>query len=356
MSKGKNRQQPIPSQRNAPQGAQLPMGISQVPSLLDVMVDGKEYGSIVDKLPLPGANLLDEVVRAIGEISQVRDRPCIVYSGNVVRNDSGNSGVDQSDDLPFQELVRSIPAEHRKVDLFLSTRGGSGQQIARFVDCLRSRFDEVDFLIPSYCFSAGTLFALSGDRIWMTPGACLGPIDPQFPTTSGRFAPAQALRVLVEQLRQQGEDAINRGQRVPWTAVQIVNTIDKRELGEAITATEYATTLASEYLRKYKFKHWTVHSSSGQPVTDPERISRATEIAEQLASHERWKSHSHAISRDALHDQTKLHIDHPAQDLLRAMTRAWAIFTYVYERTPLLKIICSANYRYAKQEIVMGAK
>jgi hypothetical protein len=347
--KGGHRQQPIPGQR-VPGQFQL----QHVPSLLDAMVDGREYVSIIDKLPLQGANLLDEVHRAITDIAAIRGRPCIVYSGNVVKNDSGVSGVDQSDDLPFQEVVTSIPQGQTKVDVLLSTRGGSGQQIARFVDCLRARFEEVDFLIPSYCFSAGTLFALSGDHIWMTPGACLGPIDPQVPSSSGRFVPAQALKVLVEQLRQEGEQAMQKGQMVPWTAVQIINTIDKRELGDAITATNYATTLAAEYLCKYKFKHWTHHSSTGQQVTEEEKATRAKQIADQLASHEKWNSHSHAISRKVLHDVTMLHIDHPAQDLQRALARAWGILTYIFERTPLVKIICSTNYRYAKQDIPVG--
>lgn len=358
MSKGKgnHRQQPIPMAKGAAgQPTHVPIGMMQVPSLLDAMVDGREYGSIIDKMLPPNTNLLDELVRAIEDISVLRGRPCLVYSGNVVRNDSGNSGVDQTDDLPFQELVRSVPAQHSKVDVLVSTRGGSGQQVARFVDYLHSRFDEVDFLIPSYCYSAGTLLALSGDHIWMTPGACLGPIDPQIPTNTGRFVPAQALRVLVDNLRVEGEAAILKGQPVPWTAVQIINTIDKRELGEAITATAYATTLATEYLEKFKFRHWTAHKS-GAPVTDAERHSRAEEIAGQLASHKLWNSHSHAISREVLHKQTKLQINHPGDDLLRAMNRAWAILTYIYERTPLLKVICSSGYRYAKQEVSTGAK
>jgi len=141
---------------------------------------------------------------------------------------------------------------------------------------------------------------------------------------------------------------------VPWTAVQIINTIDKRELGDAITATAYATNLAAEYIYKYKFRHWTEHRSSGKPVTDDERRARAFEIAAQLASHETWKSHSHAISRDVLTKQTRLEIDHPAQDLHRALTRAWGLMTYIFERTPIVKLIFSENYRYAKQDILVG--
>jgi ClpP class serine protease len=126
----------------------------------------------------------------------------LAYVGNVVRGDSGNSGIDSSDDLPFIEMVQKVPAENKKVDVYLATRGGSAHQVSRFVNSLRARFDEIDFIIPSFCMSAGTLFALSGDNIWMTERACLGPIDPQVPTKDGRYVPAQALLLLIDQLQQ----------------------------------------------------------------------------------------------------------------------------------------------------------
>lgn len=358
MGKGKQTRQPIP-QRSLNRSAQISqptaLELERVDSLVDAMVEGREYGSLVNKLPRDGHDVLDDLTRMLAELGAVRGRPCIAYVGNVVRPDNGTSGVDTSDDLPFQELVASVPADAKKVDVLLSTRGGSGQQIGRFVDCLRNRFEEVDFLIPSYCMSAGTLFALSGDRIWMTANSCLGPIDPQVPTTAGRFVPAQALLLLVEKLQNDGAAAMAQSQPVPWTAVRIIDTIDKRELGEAITATQYASTLAAEYLRKFKFRHWEHRASSGMPVTDEYRTQRANEIAGELASHDRWKSHGHAISREVLFNQTKLQIEHPAPDLNRAMVRAWAICNWIFDKTNVVKVLASESYRYAKVETVIGA-
>jgi hypothetical protein len=74
----------------------------------------------------------------------------LAYVGNVVRGDSGNSGIDSSDDLPFIEMVQKVPAENKKVDVYLATRGGSGHQVSRFVNSLRARFDEIDFIIPPF--------------------------------------------------------------------------------------------------------------------------------------------------------------------------------------------------------------
>lgn len=313
------------------QEAQLAGQNDVVDSLLDCMQDGREYASIVDKKTRPNANLVDEVVRGIQAIEAVRNRPCLLYTGNVITKDGSEAGVDASDDVPFQELVSSVPADQRAVDIYLATNGGSGEQVSRFVNCLRARFDEVNFLIPSSCMSAGTLFALSGDKIFMAPNAFLGPIDPQVPSVGGRFVPAQALLILVEKLQKDGDEAMGKGLSVPWTAVRLIDSLDKKELGAAITASQWSQTLATQYIIKYKFKNWVVRESSGQRLTDADKLARANEIATALVSHERWKSHGHAISRDILWSEIRLKIDHPNELLERSMVRLWALLTWIFD-------------------------
>jgi hypothetical protein len=104
-----------------------------VDSLYDSLNEGNEYGSIVSIIPKPSVELFDEVVKGLRVIQSIRNRPCVCYVGNVVRNDSGDSGVDSTDDLPFIEMIKKVPNEFDKVDVFLATRGGSGHQIGRFV-------------------------------------------------------------------------------------------------------------------------------------------------------------------------------------------------------------------------------
>lgn len=324
---------------------------NKVTSLFDIMVDGKEYSSIIDKILKNEANLLDEVHHGITEIEKVRGRPCLMYVGNVVSKDATEAGIDSSDDLPFQEMVASIPASVKVVDIYLSTNGGSGEQISRFVNCLRARFEEVNFLIPSFCMSAGTLFALSGEHIFMTQNACLGPIDPQVPSVGGRYVPAQALLLLVEKLQKDGDQAMANGGSVPWTAVRLIDSLDKKELGAAITASQWSQTIAAQYLFQYKFKNWKIRESSQHNVTDDYKNIRAGEVASALVSHDKWKSHGHAISREVLWSEIKLKIDHPDAVLERVIKRHWAVLTYIFEKTSVQKMICSANYRYAKFKI-----
>ena len=334
--------------------AKLQLRGNTVPSLLAAMIDGKEYASIVDKVPSSGYDVLNDVSQALGDIEAIRGRPCVAYLGNVVRADTGGSSIDASDDLPFQEMIRQVPADHRKIDVLLATNGGSGQQVVRFVECLRNRFDEVDFLIPSFCMSAGTLWALSGDHIWMTPGAALGPIDPQIPSASGRYVPAQALLLLVEKLRQEGEAGLRNGTGVPWTSVRIIDTIDKKELGDAITATKYSSTMAAQFLERYKLRHWTVRESSQQAVTPEWRSQRARDVGDALASHDRWNNHGHSITRDVLWREIRLKIDHPDDQLLRAMSRVWALYNWIFDKTPVVKLMVSSDYRHVRTELKQG--
>lgn len=317
-----------------------------VESFLDIMEEGNEYQSIVGKALKPSTDFLSELIRGLEEIEKIRKRKCITYLGDVVSTKEGIKSIDATDDLPFYEMVKKAAADHDKVDVFLATGGGSGQQVVRFVNALRSNFSEVDFIIPSFCMSAGTLFALSGDNIYMTENACMGPIDPQVPTKDGRFVPAQALLLLVEELKNQGEQALNEGNSVPWTAVRIIDSIDKKEIGDAITATKYATEMATEFLTKYKFQNWVKREKSGIDVTDNSRKKRAEEIAIDLASHEKWKNHGHALSRDVLWEEIQLKIESPKLDLNRAITRFWALCTWLFDNTNILKIILSSDYRY----------
>lgn len=315
-------------------------------SLLDAMVEGREYQSIVD---LQGhIDVVGELRRGLGEIATARGRVCLAYVGNVTSTAGSASAIGPDDDLPFAEMITSVKPEVRKIDVLLSTTGGSGQQVGRFVDALRARFDEVDFLIPSFCMSAGTMFALSGDNIWMSERACLGPIDPQVPTVGGRFVPAQALLLLVEKLQKDGQEAIKREGTVPWTAVRIVDTIDKKELGEAITASDYSRKMVQEFLVKYKFRNWTKRATSGESVTPEYKVVRATEIADALCSHERWKNHGHAINRDVLWSEIKLRIEHPKDAMLRAMTRTWAALAFIFDKTPMQKLIVSPDYAFLR--------
>lgn len=355
---GKGKSGGYPGQRQKvfpPPGSSVSRQLASPPQIprrlpYDAMVDGSEYTSILDVVPPDGTDLIAELRKFLRDIEQVRQRPCLIYAANIIK--PVDASIDLTDDLPFSEMVASVPAQSRAVDIFLVTGGGSGQQVVRFVERLRTRFDDVSFLIPSLCMSAGTLFALSGDNIWMDERASLGPIDPQVPTRDGRFVPAQALLVLLAELQRQGQKGIDDGVGVPWSLVRAIDTLDKKELGEAMTASAYAQNMASEFLERYKFRHWTRRAGSGTPVTPEYRRSRAQEVGMQLVNHERWKAHGHSITRDVLGSEIQLLIDSPDAALQRAMRRAWAMCHWSFEKTAIQKVFLAANYAFVKHAIL----
>jgi hypothetical protein len=328
-----------------------------VPSLLDRMVDGNEYGSIVSLVPKT-PDIIPEIRRAIDELEQIRGRRCVLYVANQVNPDvKENTSIHAGDHLPFCEMLGQIPQEQKELDIFIATPGGSADQVNLFVEAMRPRFDKVDFIVPYKAMSAGTLWALSGDRIWMDSRAFLGPLDPQVPGADGQYVPAQALVLLLNEIQRIGQDAINRKENPPWAYVRLLDKMDQKQVGAALSSTGYVVKLASQYLDRYKFAQWVAHGN-GQPVTAAERKVRAEEAATQLASHDRWKAHGHAISRDVLWQELKIKIDHPESvtGLQRAIRRLWALVYYTFEKAPMVKVLLSKEYAFARQQFSLVVK
>jgi len=83
-----------------------------------------------------------------------------------------------NDILPkFSEHLDRI-GDTQKISLFLYTNGGNTLTAWSLVNLIRSFCEELEVIIPSNCFSSGTLISLGADRLVMTKQASLGPIDP----------------------------------------------------------------------------------------------------------------------------------------------------------------------------------
>lgn len=347
MSKPRRPRQTATTRPQQPEPATPPVDappVQTVPSLLDAMSDGKEYGSIVAAVPQDLTSLVVEQQRALAGIEQVRGRPCLAYISNVTKPQL-MSPIEISDDLPFNEMVSLVDSSQRNVDILLVTPGGSGQQVSQFVNTLRGRFDSVEFLLPHMAMSAGTLWALSGDRIWMDSRAFIGPIDPQVPVR-GQYVPAQSVWTLLDAIKKQGEDAVRQGQPPNWALIRVLDNLDPRLLGDALSASQYSITMAADFLATYKFRTWT-HHRDGRPVTPDEKQTRAIEIATLLCSNERWKSHGHGITREvASGPELRLVIDklEDQAGLEPAVRRFWALAYWIFDHSPTAKVLLSQNY------------
>lgn len=343
MSKGKKR----PQQRQIQQ--HLAVNYKQRPttrSLLDVMIDGREYESTLN-YAVAEIDLASEIRKSFREISAARGgRPVACYVANVVNSKiMAPTGIDSSDELPLNELISTAPSTD-EIDIILVTPGGSGEQVAKFVEKIRSKYKHVAFLLPNMAMSAGTILAMSGDEIIMSPSSYIGPIDPQFFGHKGGLYPAQALLSLIEDIQERGQKALQSGQNPRWADLQILRNIDAKEIGNAINASSYSIELVKNYLLNFKFRTWQVHQSSGQPVTQQDKERRADEIATLLCSHARWKSHGRGITREVAWEECRLQIIHTEEipGLERAVRRFWALMNWIFEQTNIYKVILSSDY------------
>ena len=78
-----------------------------------------------------------------------------------------------------KRTIDLLPSKKDRMVVILETVGGVVEVVERIVNIIRHTYSEVDFLIPDYAMSAGTVLVMAGNRIFMSHSSCLGPIDPQ---------------------------------------------------------------------------------------------------------------------------------------------------------------------------------
>jgi hypothetical protein len=94
-------------------------------------------------------------------------------------------GIIAKDFIPvFFNHIRRFP-DQKKVDAFIFTTGGDTLAAFGLSRLLREFTDSVGALVPEKCYSAGTLFALGANEIFMSKAATLSPIDPSIQSPLG---------------------------------------------------------------------------------------------------------------------------------------------------------------------------
>lgn len=185
----------------------------------------------------------------------------------------------------------------------LDTPGGIVEVVERMVTCLRHHYQEVYFIVPDKAMSAGTIFVMSGDKIFMSYFSNLGPIDPQV-EKDGKFVPALSYLNQFNRLC----DKANQG-NLNTAEFALLQKLDLGELHQFEQAKELSVDLLEQWLSMYKFKDWVNHTSTSSSVTPDEKRARAKEIGNLLSDNERWRSHGRGISRQTLTDEIRLRID-----------------------------------------------
>ncbi len=266
----------------------------------------------IDSLPPDQAGPLikSRLTEALGDISRLRNDTNVVLYGTAFL---------QRPNLPFE--MAAITAEdlngimsviygmtwQRGLTLVLHTPGGSTNAAETIVAYLRSKFDYIEVIVPTYAMSAGTMISLAADRVVMGRQSQLGPIDPQL---GGIAASSIRDQFNLARLEILGDPATGTPGNVNaahlWAPV--LGTIGPALLVEAQNALDYGERMAGEWLT---FGDASLHKSHGR------RIDRAEAQAVGLTVEEMEAS----------------------QELQEAVLTAYHLMTIVFEKSPAAKLL-----------------
>jgi hypothetical protein len=218
------------------------------------------------------------------------------------------------------------------------------------VNLLRPRFAHVAFIIPHMAMSAGTILTMSGDEILMDHRSSLGQIDPQFEGVDGRPQPAQAILSGIETIKK--ELAASGGILNP-VYIPILRNVDPGKLQSATNASNLSRDLVTDWLTKYKFQDWRIHSSDNRPVTDEDRRQRAQEIAAELCNHQKWLSHGRPIKiPDLARMRLKITDYGPQPELQSLIWSLWVNLHHLLSVTNFYKVYESETVDFVKGALV----
>lgn len=241
------------------------------------------------------------------ELSAHFNCPVLAYSGPI------HPAVLSSYVTAIEAVVSQVEASHvqGRICIVLATPGGVVEAVEKMVEVTRHHFSEVLFVVPTAAMSAGTIFCMSGDKIYMDYTSSLGPIDPQVPLDNGNLVPALGYIDKVNEL-------IEKSARGLLTDAELLmlQRLDLATLRRYEQARDLSVSLLKQWLVKFKFKDWVSHqtTNAGTPVTTQEKEQRAEQIAKDLSDNNRWHSHGRMIGISTLTDSLKLRIEDYSKD------------------------------------------
>lgn len=185
----------------------------------------------------------------------------------------------------FMAVVKDLDFTKGLV-LILHTPGGITSATEPIVDYLHDKFPYIETIVPTFAMSAGTMIALSTDKIIMGRSSQLGPIDPQMAISSKTVA----VRSIIEQF-EKAKKEIHKNQINAHVWAPILASMSDGILIEAEKANKYSEELVKNWLKRKNnpkaeeiaqyFNNPSVHNSHGKRI-DRKAAAEVGVITEEL--------------------------------------------------------------------------
>jgi len=212
-----------------------------------------------------------------------------------------------SDVHGLMEVIHGLQGP--SLDLILHSPGGSPTAAEAVVTYLRSKFSDLRVIVPYAAMSAATMVACAADSIVMGKHSFLGPIDPQILVQTALGVRMVAAQAVIQQFQQAKVECQDQRNLAAW--LPMLSQYGPDLLVESENFSKLSRKLVESWLKQYMFKD------------EPEK---ATDIAEWLATHDNFMTHSRQLSRDVLESHglriSKLEDDQTAQDLFLSVFHA----------------------------------
>lgn len=276
-----------------------------------------------------GEWLLSKLFGALGAIQQNRENRHVLLYGSAFLQKPYVPGASLS--ITSEDINGLMACLHgmsweRGLTLVMHTPGGQIDATESIVEYLRSKFDDVEVIVPTFAMSAGTMISLATNRVWLGKHSQLGPIDPQMVTMDGRTVSAQAVVDQFEAAR--AEILKNLDAAHVWAP--ILPSMGPALLKEAENALSHSQRLVGRWLSTGMLKD----DESAQQVGD--------QIASRFNDAGEHKSHGKRIGFQEASDWgVKVSRLEDSQELQEAVLTAYHLMTLVFEQTPCVKLLAT---------------
>ncbi len=277
------------------------------------------------------AHIKDQLTRHLGEIEGKLNADVVAIISPIL------PGLEQQ----LRYAMDMLRCKKSSVAVVLDTPGGVVEVVERMVTALRSLYGEVMVIVPDRAMSAGTILALSADRIMMDYLSCLGPIDPQI-EKEGKLVPALSYLNQFERLNKKAQAGA-----LTTAEYALLNKLDLGELYQFEQARELSQDLLIKWLSQYKFKNWLKTETKQVPVTENMKEQRAKHIAALLNNPEKWRSHGRAIDMKTLRgEEIKLKVEDLEDDpaLYQVVREYFGLLKDYMNREQLISFVHTREY------------
>lgn len=274
--------------------------------------------------------IADESLKFVTSIALHYDRNVLFYASSFLQKPHVQglfTSINMEDINGFMTGLHGMDFS-KDLLLILHTPGGLAEAAQTIVDYLRSKFDNIDVLVPTYAMSAGTMIALGCDRILMGRQSQLGPTDPQLIVGNRSFS----AHSIVEQFDEAKQEiSVNPVLAHAWAPV--LRSFGPALLQEARKSISYGKTLVKDWLENYMFSGF------------PQPTVLAANVTDYFGGHMHG-SHGRRIDRnDARNQQLKIIDLENDPNLQDDVLTLYHLVTIAFEQGPAIKTVVSSNNR-----------